>query len=119
MLLTWLAIRELTKAKLAIAEAGNGAVEKVAQVCESQAQLLDKALALLSAKDPMAFQAVQAMNQTGLYTEPYDPSDEAEIEKMKAFGIIPADEEGDLDGHGSPDEEREWLRTHGVAGVDL
>lgn len=120
MTLTWLMSRESAKAQTTAAELAAGTVAKVVETYESQTQLLDKAIAILSTKDPMAFQALQVMNTQGLYTDGdrYDPSDEAEVDRLKAFGILPADEEGDLNGDVSPDEELEWLRTHGVPGAD-
>lgn len=115
MTLIWLALRENRRTQETLATKSAEVVAAVLTANESQAQLLDKAFALLSAKGPLEFQAVQAMNQTGLYTEePYDPSDESEIEKMKAFGIIPANEEGAVDGD---DEELNWLSSHGVPGA--
>jgi len=45
--------------------------------------LLDKMLGLISTKDPMAFQAVQAMNFDDLTsTRIADPSDEGEVQKL-------------------------------------
>jgi hypothetical protein len=111
----WLTIRESRRTQETLATKSAEVIATVVSVHDSQAQLLDKAFALLSAKGPLEFQAVQAMNQSGaLYTEPYDPSDEAEIEKMKAFGMIPGDEEGAVHGE---DDELEWLRAHGVPGA--
>lgn len=61
--------------------------------------LSDKAIALLVSKDPMTFQQIQLMNQAGVYddTEPFDPSEEAEMERIKARdqGL---DEREDLNG---------------------
>ena len=51
-----------------------------------QLELIDKVVTLVSVKDPLAYQAVQAMNTH--YTEVYDPSEEAEAlkEKLKENG---------------------------------
>lgn len=114
-------MRENRKTQETLAAKATESISAVAVSHESQTQILDKALALIAAKGPLEFQAVQAMNQTGgLYTEGrYDPSDEAEFDKLKAFGMIPGDEEGTLNGNGSDDEELEWLRAHGVPGADF
>lgn len=119
LLVLALTIHLLTKAQIRSAELADAAVAKVVQVNESQTKLLDKTIAILSTKEPMAFQAMQVMNDHGQYTDGrYDPSDEAEVERLKAFGMIPADAEGDpngYDGDGGPDED-EWLIAHGVPG---
>lgn len=52
---------------------------------------LDKAMALLSVKDPISYQAVEAMTVAGQYASHYDPSDEGEITRIH-------DREGDRDG---------------------
>ena len=119
MLALVLAILLLTRAQIRSAELADDAVGKIVQVNESQTKLLDKAIAILSTKEPMAFQALQVMNQHGQYTDDrYDPSDEAEVDRLKAFGMIPADEEGDQDVHDvdSSAGEDEWLFAHGVPG---
>lgn len=41
---------------------------------------------LLSAKDPMAFQAIAVENPT-IYSADYDPSDEAEINRLRERGL--------------------------------
>ncbi len=67
-------------------------------------ELNDKAMTLLSVKDPLAYQAVQVMNQQGLYADPdYDPSDEAEARRIE-------EREGGL----SDDDERDFLRSIGA-----
>lgn len=74
-------------------------------------ELLDKALGMLGTKDPLAFQQVQAMSSaTPSGYDPYDPSDEAEVARIKARdgGLS---EEDDLSG-----EERSLLDDFG--GVD-
>jgi hypothetical protein len=119
MTLTWVVTREATKAQRATSELAAGTVAKVVETHESQTKLLDKAIALLSAKSPLEFQAVQAMSLGYTEGERYDPSDEAEIDRMRAFGLVPA-EEGDPHGDSSSDdEELEWFRTHGVPGPDF
>lgn len=52
--------------------------------------LIDKAIALVGTSDPLAFQAVQAMNSEAEYEgqAPYDPSDEGEIARLNAMGRI-------------------------------
>ena len=117
-LILLLVIRELRKAQTRVVELAGWSIDQAKAANESQAQLLDKTVAILSAKGPLEFQAVQAMSQPGLYNEPevYDPSDEAEIDRLRAFGIIPTDEEGDPDGPGSPADEREFLEHLGVPG---
>lgn len=116
MTLLWLQNRDHRRAQELLATKTSEVVASVVSVHVKQAELLDKTIALLSAKGPLEFQALQAMNQTGLYTdEPYDPSDEAEIDKLKAFGMIPADEEGAV--NGDEDDELAWLRDHGVPGA--
>lgn len=118
MTLLFLVVREHRRSVETLAAKSAETVATVVSVHESQAQLLDKAIAILSSKGPLEFQALQAMNQSGLYTDDrYDPSDEAEADKLKAFGIVPADEEGFPDGlYGSPTDELDWLRDHGVPG---
>ena len=45
--------------------------------------LTDKAMGLLSSKDPMTFQAIQAMGTSSLYPEEdYDPSDRGEFDRL-------------------------------------
>lgn len=116
MTLVWLSIRDHAKAQVRTAELSKETVEYLTRAGESQTKLLDKAFALLSAKGPLEFQAVQAMS-VGYTDDRFDPSEEAEADRLKAFGIIPPEEEGDLNGEGSADEELEWLRTHGVPGL--
>lgn len=119
MTLTWLAIREHRKSQETLAKTNADLFSKVVEASESSTQLLDKAIALLSSKGPLEFQAVQAMSVGYTANERYDPSDEAEIDRMRAFGLVPA-EEGDPNGDsGSDEEELEWLRTHGVPGADF
>lgn len=66
--------------------------------------MVDKAIALLSVKDPIAFQAVQAMDLQDQYTSHYDPSDEGEISRIH-------EREGERDGieEQMNDDDREFL----------
>lgn len=53
-------------------------------ILTSNRQLLDKALGLVATNDPLAFQAIQAMTSPTGYDEPqYDPSDEAELARLR------------------------------------
>lgn len=73
------------------------------------ATLLDKAMGLLGTKDPLAFQQVQVMSTPSEYDgDDYDPSDEAEIERINARSNDMTDLE-DLDA-----EERSFLDSLGV-----
>jgi hypothetical protein len=51
---------------------------------QTLAKLNEKAQALVASSDPLAFQQIQAMNQTLDYSgyQDYDPSDEAEAERI-------------------------------------
>jgi len=49
----------------------------------AQIELLDKTVTLLAARDPLAYQQIQAMNGVVQYDEWHDPSDEAEIRRMR------------------------------------
>ena len=53
-------------------------------------KLIDKQSALLASKGPLEYQAVQLMNQANLevVSEDYDPSDAAEIMRMKERGSL-------------------------------
>jgi len=53
---------------------------------QTLAKLNEKAQALVASSDPLAFQQIQAMNQTLDYSgyQDYDPSDEAEAERIAA-----------------------------------
>lgn len=57
-----------------------------AEKAKGMEALLDKSIGIIASRDPLAFQAVQAMNLPGGYDEPYDPSDEAEVERLKKLG---------------------------------
>lgn len=94
-------------------EAASSAISALSTVSAKQAELLDKTIALVSTKDPLAYQAVQAMNgYTTQYHEPYDPSDEAEIERMKSLGIDEENQDGDSPF--DPERERDYLASFGV-----
>lgn len=56
------------------------------EVVKTQGQVVDKALALLSTKDPLAFQTIQAMNNPDLenYTPYVDNSDQGYYEQFVA-----------------------------------
>lgn len=71
---------------------------------KKELDVLDKALVLLSTKDPISYQAVQAMDFQDQYTSHYDPSDEGEIQRIH-------EREGDRDGFEERmnDAEREFL----------
>lgn len=47
-----------------------------------QIEINDKAMALLRAQDPWQFQAIQVMNPQTQYDAVYDPSPEAEAERI-------------------------------------
>src|SRR6478609_12123092 len=53
-------------------------------------KLIDKQMALLASKGPLEYQAVQLMNQQNLevVSDDYDPSDAAEIERLKERGSL-------------------------------
>ena len=57
---------------------------------EQLIKLIDKQSALLASKGPLEYQAVQLMNQANLevVSEDYDPSDAAEIMRMKERGSL-------------------------------
>jgi hypothetical protein len=63
--------------------------------------LLDKTVTLLSARDPLSYQQIQAMNGVVQYDEWHDPSDEAEIRRMR-------DRDGDR-GEDLNEHERDFL----------
>lgn len=44
--------------------------------------MIDKLIGLVAAKDPLAFQAIQASNYISTPTEVLDPSDEGEAERI-------------------------------------
>jgi hypothetical protein len=54
------------------------------QSLKNLTELNSKAQNLLSSKDPLAFQQIQAMNETTDYSgySDYDPSDEAELDRI-------------------------------------
>jgi hypothetical protein len=65
------------------------------EVSLAQVKLLDKAFTLLSTKDPLAFQAVQAMGYTQQYDD-FNPSVEAETERIHDRDGERGSVEGDL-----------------------
>lgn len=63
-----------------------------------QLRLLEVGQALVASRDPLAFQAIQAVGQAEQYTQgSYDPSDEAEVERITerspSLGDLNGDEE--------------------------
>jgi hypothetical protein len=48
----------------------------------AEVKVLDKVVALLSVKDPLSFQQIQAMGLSQQYDADYDPSDEGEIRRI-------------------------------------
>jgi hypothetical protein len=116
--LTAWAVWQSCKTQQLVSERASRLVEAVLEADDSRARLLDKAIVLLSTKDPLAYQAVQVMNQQGAgYTERYDPSDDAELAR---FGEA---QEGDLDvddrERAAREAEREFLHSVGVPIGDL
>lgn len=109
--------REMAQLQAKQAESNTEAVRAVVSTHESAAELLDKALALLSTKGPLEFQAVQAMNGAVPYTEDtrFDPSDEGEIERIEAMtkGAGYGDDD-QLD----PEAEVDFLRAIGAPGLE-
>lgn len=49
----------------------------------AQVALLDKLTGILASKDPLAFQAIQAMNGVIQYDDDYSPSEEAEARRIR------------------------------------
>lgn len=49
--------------------------------------VLDKTLVLLSTKDPLAFQAIQAMNQPSVPAQEYVPNADEEMEEVTLGGF--------------------------------
>jgi hypothetical protein len=66
------------------------------EVTLAQNATLDKAIALLSTKDPLAFQAVQAMDLTRQYDD-FNPSMEAEMARIHDRDGERGSVEGELD----------------------
>jgi hypothetical protein len=113
LLLTAWVVWESQKTNRTFAEKSSRLVETVLLADDARARLLDKAIGLIATKDPLAFQAVQVMNQQGAgYTERYDPSDEAELAR---YGEA---QEGDLDvddrDRAAREAELEFLHSVGV-----
>lgn len=107
-LLVWLLVRTQTR----MAETTIRVAESMAAQTAAVISLLDKSVRLLSVKDPMSYQAVSVMDTVGQYTERYDPSDEAEEDRLRAFGRKP--EEGDLNGEDDAEHERRFYDSIGV-----
>ena len=77
-MLTWLLIRE----KAQTAKALEQQATTYRGVMLRQLDLNEKAFAQLRATDPWQYQAIQAMTQTSLYDAEYDPSPEAEAQRI-------------------------------------
>ena len=65
------------------------------EVSLAQIKTLDKAIALLATKDPLSFQAVQAMGFASQYDD-FNPSVEAEVERIHDRDGERGSVEGDL-----------------------
>lgn len=55
---------------------------------DSLIKVLDKTLVLLSTKDPLAFQAIQAMDQPPIPVADYNPNAEEEMEEVNLGGLV-------------------------------
>ena len=85
---------------------------------ELQAKILDKTIALLASRDALTYQSVQFMNGVSYdATEPYDPSDEAEIRRIEERNRPVGDEEGEL--NGSERSIADALSSEGIPGFDF
>jgi hypothetical protein len=70
-------------------------LQQLSQTHQSLVELVSKQTGLLAAKDPLAFQAIQAMESPLAHSEAYDPSDEAEIDRILARdGRVDSDTNG-------------------------
>jgi hypothetical protein len=58
--------------------------------------VLERTITLLSVKDPISYQQIQAMHSAPGYDVLYDPSDEAEADRIHARDGERGDVEGDL-----------------------
>lgn len=66
------------------------------EAVENQRQITEHAVDLLASKDALAYQQIRSMDYSVQYSdERYDPSDEAEIERLKRFESL--QEEVELD----------------------
>lgn len=70
----WLIPRAIQKSIEAQAQANR-------DVRLAEVKAIDKAMTLLSVKDPLSYQQIQAMDYPQQYTD-YDPSDEGEIRRI-------------------------------------
>lgn len=96
---SWLALNFLRKQLLQNQKASLEALTLQSQNQHELVAALDKAMALLASRDPMTFQQLQAMNVSPYETvEPYDPSDEGELNRIRTRNHDLADE-GDLDAY--------------------
>lgn len=76
--LAWLLVRQQKQARELLEQ--QAVTLRAVQL--RQLDLVDKAFALLRAAGPWEFQQVQAMNQAAVYDEAYDPSPEAEADRI-------------------------------------
>ena len=63
--------------------ANRRAAQTQTTVSLAQLELIDKCVAIIASRDPLTFQQLQAMNGVVQYDEWHDPSDEAEIQRMR------------------------------------
>jgi hypothetical protein len=80
------------------------------KMVEQHSALLDKAIGLLATKDPLAFQQVQVMTASGYDDNTtYDPSEEAEIERIAARNPDLAERGDEVNGY-----EESFLSDAGI-----
>lgn len=104
-----LLIRSQQRAMQELQETYRQALSDTQETQRKSIDLHDKAITLLSTKDPLAFQSVQAMSSPVPYTDmDYDPSDEAEARRLA--DLRAQDDEGEM----SDAEQREFLRSIGA-----
>lgn len=84
-ILTFLLVREQGRTKLLLRQQAELFLSTQAASSREHlrtSDILDKAFAQLRAADPWQYQAIQAMNAPSLYDEVYDPSEEAEANRI-------------------------------------
>lgn len=125
-LLGWLLLRQTRATERELASQRTTHLEQISSLLKTQAEstsllsqqettrqsqllhLAEKGMALAASADPLAFQAIQAMEPTPSgYDADYDPSDEGEVERIMARS--PRLQEDDLNGY-----ERDALLDLGV-----
>lgn len=80
----WLSIRFLRSQLLLSQKQSLEALTLLSQNSHEMVAALDKAMALIASRDPLAFQQLQVMNPSQYdAVEPYDPSDEGELERIR------------------------------------